>query len=346
MTVVSAFGKTRKVINSMSLIDYGLATPIEIQMIFGKYSDDDMAKFRSGCTGNAYQSEKKFIETHTNRNKIIAEMANKISSKTGNTFVMFGTIAHGKFLLSLILAERYKIDYNNIKVVDKITNKSINDIYESCMGYAGCSFNNSHFFINGVFNEETKKQIRKFLISRKNKYTKELKNKPNKPNKQHEVFINSIDDNIDIFISRFKSLQDEDVYIVYGDIEAKQREEVRKILETKETAIVLGSFPTMSTGISIKRLHNVILGSSIKSFITLNQIIGRLMRLYDGKDKAKLWDFVDDLTPSNGNECTMIKHSNERIEIYFDNEYPILTNDIKIPSDCVSDGDKLMQSWI
>ena len=333
MAIVSAFGKSRKVINSMSLIEYGLATPIEIKMIFGKYSKED-----KGDLGNCdYIQEKKYIETHINRNKIVAKMANTIAMKTGNTFVMFGTIAHGKFLLSLILAERYKMDYQHIKVVDKITNKTINDIYHDY------DYKTSNFFINGEFTDDSKVSIRKFLLSRKKKYIKELKTKPNAMMK---TFVETIDDNIDPFIDKFKSLQDEDVYIVYGEIEASQREEIRKILETKENAIVLGSFPTMSTGISVKRLHNVILGASLKSFVTLNQIIGRLMRLYSGKDKATLWDFVDDLSHGNGHENTMLKHSNERIEIYFDNEYPIITSETEIPSDHIAKGDQLIKSWI
>jgi len=328
MTIVSAFGKTRKVITPMQLIDYGLATPIEIKMLYCLYHEEDILS----AGKMDYQQEKHFIEHHINRNEYVAKITNTISKQSGNTFVMFGTVEHGKFLLSLILSDRYNISVDNVKVLEKISSKEIYETYNKNKH----NLKNSLFFYNGVFGDEEIAKVKGFLNSR----IKSIKNKIQSgekfsitEKKEMEYFLENIEKDMELFISRFRSLTDDDVYIVYGKIEPEQREEIRKLLEAKTDAIVLGSFKTMSTGVSVKRLHNIILAASTKSYITLNQIIGRLMRLYDGKEVAKLIDIVDDLTIKKKNDNVMLKHSNERIEIYYENEYPITSSEVYIQSD-------------
>ena len=90
----------------------------------------------------------------------------------------------------------------------------------------------------------------------------------------------------------------------------------------------------MSTGVSIKRIHNIILGSSTKSPIRLQQTVGRGMRLHSSKEVVKIWDFIDDLSRKKNGKVIessknyALKHSDERLNVYLDNGYPITSKDI------------------
>lgn len=60
-------------------------------------------------------------------------------------------------------------------------------------------------------------------------------------------------------------------------------------------AILIACYPLLSTGVNIRQLHNMILASPLKSYTTITQSIGRLMRKHPKKQLAKVFDLVDDL---------------------------------------------------
>jgi len=102
-----------------------------------------------------------------------------------------------------------------------------------------------------------------------------------------------------------------------------------------EFAIVIAnywSYSTMKQGISIKRLHNVVLLSSLKAYTTIVQVIGRLLRLHDSKNKAFLYDIVDiidKIGKRGGVQQNYIqKHFYERLEMYRDEGYKLLEKEI------------------
>ena len=64
------------------------------------------------------------------------------------------------------------------------------------------------------------------------------------------------------------------VFFVHGGTDVEDREEVRQITETEDNAIIIASYGTFSTGINIKRLHNIIFASPSKSRIRNLQSIG------------------------------------------------------------------------
>ena len=102
------------------------------------------------------------------------------------------------------------------------------------------------------------------------------------------------------------------VFFVHGGTEVEDREEVRLITEQENDAIIVASYGTFSTGINIKRLHNIIFASPSKSRIRNLQSIGRVLRRGEGKDIATLYDIADDI----GGQNYTIKHLNERVNIY------------------------------
>ena len=102
------------------------------------------------------------------------------------------------------------------------------------------------------------------------------------------------------------------LFFVHGGTDVEDREEVRQITETEDNAIIIASYGTFSTGINIKRLHNIIFASPSKSRIRNLQSIGRVLRKGKGKDIATLYDIADDI----GGQNYTLKHLNERVTIY------------------------------
>lgn len=120
------------------------------------------------------------------------------------------------------------------------------------------------------------------------------------------------------------------VHFIHGGVDADTREQVRKIAESTSDNIILASYGTFSTGVNIKRLDNIIFASPSKSKIRNLQSIGRVLRKGNGKEKATLYDIVDDLQWKN-KENFAVRHFKERVKIYSESgfDFRIYNIDIK-----------------
>ena len=120
------------------------------------------------------------------------------------------------------------------------------------------------------------------------------------------------------------------VSFIHGGVDTEEREKVRSITEQENNAIIVASYGTFSTGINIKRLHNVIFASPSKSRIRNLQSIGRVLRKGQAKDLATLYDVSDDIT-RNGQKNYTLNHLVERIKIYNEEnfDYNIINVDIR-----------------
>ncbi len=107
------------------------------------------------------------------------------------------------------------------------------------------------------------------------------------------------------------------LFFVHGGTDVEDREEVRQITETESNAIIVASYGTFSTGINIKRLHNIVFASPSKSRIRNLQSIGRVLRKGEGKEIATLYDIADDI----GGQNYTLRHLNERVNIYNDENF-------------------------
>ena len=110
------------------------------------------------------------------------------------------------------------------------------------------------------------------------------------------------------------------VFFVHGGVDGEEREEIRRILEKEQNAIVVASAGTFSTGVNIPSLRNIISASPSKSKIRNLQSIGRVLRKSAGKDGATLYDIADDLTWKNRKNFT-IQHFVERMKIYNEEKF-------------------------
>ena len=105
------------------------------------------------------------------------------------------------------------------------------------------------------------------------------------------------------------------LFYVSGETDVDTREQIREITETQKDAIIVASMGTFSTGINIKRLHNIIFASPSKSQIRVLQSIGRgLRKSNDGIDTV-VYDIADDLHWKSKKNYTL-QHAAERIKIY------------------------------
>lgn len=118
-----------------------------------------------------------------------------------------------------------------------------------------------------------------------------------------------------------KNIGNRKVFFVYGGTETTDREEIRKIMETEQDAIVVASFGTFSTGINIRNLHNIIFAMPTKSTIRTLQSIGRGLRQNEGKEIATLYDISDDMRVKKHMNYTL-KHFVERVRIYTEEKFP------------------------
>ena len=130
-------------------------------------------------------------------------------------------------------------------------------------------------------------------------------------------------------INKNKS-DDRKVFFVHGGVDAEERELVREITERENNAIIVASYGTFSTGINIKKLHNVIFASPSKSRVRNLQSIGRVLRKGKDKVKATLYDISDDCSTKSKRNYTL-NHFIERIKTYNEENfnYEIITIQLK-----------------
>jgi superfamily II DNA or RNA helicase len=110
------------------------------------------------------------------------------------------------------------------------------------------------------------------------------------------------------------------VFFVHGGVDGEDREQIRKILETEQNAIVIASAGTFSTGVNIPSLRHLISASPSKSQVRVLQSIGRVLRQSFGKDGATLYDIADDMTWKSKKNYTLL-HFMERIKMYNEEKF-------------------------
>jgi superfamily II DNA or RNA helicase len=108
---------------------------------------------------------------------------------------------------------------------------------------------------------------------------------------------------------------EKEVFYVDGDTSEGLREEYKSRMASGNNKILIATYGTFSTGISINNLHNIFLVESYKSEVLIKQSLGRGMRQMEGKEKVNIIDFVDDFS-SPKYQNYLLKHSEARIQIY------------------------------
>ncbi|MCK9447225.1 DEAD/DEAH box helicase family protein [bacterium] len=115
------------------------------------------------------------------------------------------------------------------------------------------------------------------------------------------------------------------VYYIDGGTKAENRDYFKKQMEDEENVIIVASIGVFSEGISIHNLHNIFIIESAKSEYIIRQILGRGMRLMEGKETITVIDFSDNFeygTNKYQKINYLLRHSKERERIYKDKGFP------------------------
>lgn len=123
---------------------------------------------------------------------------------------------------------------------------------------------------------------------------------------------------------------------ISGSVAADTRIEIQKEAENVAGVVITATYGTMSIGVNIKRIHNIVLASSYKSKIRILQTIGRGLRLHESKDWVTIFDIVDDLrwrkrTGRIGLNHVW-EHFEQRLKYYKDQKYEYINKIIKLES--------------
>lgn len=132
------------------------------------------------------------------------------------------------------------------------------------------------------------------------------------------------------------------VYYLSGSDDSKTRELTRKILEhklyktdkglrfdneiTDETIInelpqiLISNYAILSTGVNIRRLHNMIFAAPMKSYNAITQSIGRGLRLAKDKTKFNVFDIVDCLGTKKPKSGVFYRAYEHRLETSYKRE--------------------------
>lgn len=128
---------------------------------------------------------------------------------------------------------------------------------------------------------------------------------------------------------RDKADENRKVFFVSGDVATSDREAIRGIVEKQESAIIVASLGTFSTGINIRNLHNIIFASPSKSQIRVLQSIGRGLRKSDNDSATTLYDISDDISWQKRKNYSLV-HSWERLKIYQNEQFEYKTIKVNI----------------
>lgn len=120
-----------------------------------------------------------------------------------------------------------------------------------------------------------------------------------------------------------------DFYYIDGSTSSEKRNFIKKAMEdtSGNPKILVASFGTLSTGVNIKSICNIVFLDSFKSDQLIRQSIGRGLRLHADKKKLHVFDIVDVFHKSFKN--TLYKHYEVRKNsIYKKQEFPF--DEIKV----------------
>jgi superfamily II DNA or RNA helicase len=149
-------------------------------------------------------------------------------------------------------------------------------------------------------------------------------------------YIGEIDAMIALLKENIPSDHHHIIHRISGSVTSKKRDGVFDTMTNSGGNITVATYETMSTGINIKRLNNIVLGSPLKEdTITLLQAIGRVLRTHETKETAYVYD-ITDYIPKGNRDAGMKNHGyiamTHRVRAYIDEEYPFVAMNM-IPSE-------------
>jgi type I restriction enzyme R subunit len=85
-------------------------------------------------------------------------------------------------------------------------------------------------------------------------------------------------------------------YYIDGSVDANTRMVYKSRMEEGSNKVLCATWMTYGTAKSIKNLRNIVLVELMKGFNVIGQMVGRGMRLFDGKEYYRIFDLTDNLS--------------------------------------------------
>lgn len=145
------------------------------------------------------------------------------------------------------------------------------------------------------------------------------------------ILCDRVDDHGLLLHEKISALKPGKTHFVHGKVAVKAREAVRTIVETSDDMAITASLGSFSTGINMKRIHNIVFAYIYKAPITLMQSIGRGLRVAADKTTCQLIDITDDLRLSDhGRDNYVLGHFKERIAVYREEQFQFKVSSVYI----------------
>jgi superfamily II DNA or RNA helicase len=135
----------------------------------------------------------------------------------------------------------------------------------------------------------------------------------------------------------FRKHTNQTIAVINGAVDRNTRAEIRKSIDINAAngirgCIILATYGTMSTGVSIKNLDYGVFASPMKSKIKVLQSLGRLLRKSSTKFYAKLYDVWDDFLPHVKEDNFGKKHAKSRLRFYQEAGFRLVEKTVAVGS--------------
>lgn len=262
------------------------------------------------------------IVAHNSTNiKIIIKLLEKMKN-TSRRFGFTGTIKKGA-TNALTLMGLFGDFFIANKTHELIANKTLSDLKIHCV-----VAKYSDDVRRNLFKTQYQDEI-KFIESYKPR--NDLIIKLTKGLKGNTIILCShVENHGKVLFNRIKNeLKDRPVFFVSGATSDVDRENIRKIIDKYDNAILVGSYQCLSTGVNAPSLSNLIFGSPSKSDSRVRQSIGRILRKHKEKTIATVFDIVDDFRIDD-HKNYLWNHFIERINTYNEQKFTMKIHKVSI----------------
>ena len=173
--------------------------------------------------------------------------------------------------------------------------------------------------------------MEKIYIHNSEKRLEFIKKIVNMCNKNTLILFHTIEYGQKIFSMLKDHFKNKDFFYIDGEVKNKQREEIKKFMEETNNNVkfLVASYGTLSTGVSINAIFNVIFVDSFKSEQIVIQSIGRSLRLHEEKKSAIIFDLVDIFNTEKPKNI-LYRHFKEREKFYNRRKYPFNIKNINL----------------
>lgn len=120
------------------------------------------------------------------------------------------------------------------------------------------------------------------------------------------------------------------LFYIDAGVGVEEREHIRAEIEKRNDLIILASLGTTSTGIDSKNLDSLIYANVNRSYITVKQSIGRMLRILKGKEKVDVYDIGDFFGSYKGKENFLYDHFKQRLNYYSSEGFEVRAKEFNI----------------